>query len=225
MDFSSVPSVHLPRSSFDRTHSYKTTFNSGYLVPVFVDEVLPGDTLKLEMVAFARLNTPLKPFMDNLYLNSFFFFVPNRLVWDHWRAFQGENDAGVLSNSYLVPQLTASTGLVNGSMGDYFGLPVGISSLTVNALPFLSLSFPLFFPFFLPLLPSPCAVAVSSVARNTTHFVQYPHGDVGHRDACTFATSGVRIKRGNSSLALHSNEAHLLRVKLPSRAMSVAVPV
>ena len=103
---------------------------------MFVDEVLPGDTLKLEMVAFARLNTPLKPFMDNLYLNSFFFFVPNRLVWDHWRAFQGENDAGVLSNSYLVPQLTASTGLVNGSMGDYFGLPVGISSLTVNALPF-----------------------------------------------------------------------------------------
>ena len=77
MDFSSVPSINLPRSSFDRTHSYKTTFNSGYLIPMFVDEVLPGDTMKLDMVAFARLNTPLKPFMDNLYLNSFFFFVPN----------------------------------------------------------------------------------------------------------------------------------------------------
>ena len=136
MDFSSVPSVGLPRSSFDRTHSYKTTFDSGYLTPIFVDEVLPGDTLRLEMVAFARLNTPLKPFMDNLYLNSFFFFVPNRLVWDHWRTFQGENDAGVLSNSYLVPQLTSSSGLVAGSIGDYFGLPVGIPNLSVNALPF-----------------------------------------------------------------------------------------
>ena len=136
MDFSSVPSVSVPRSTFDRTHSYKTTFGSGYLTPVFVDEVLPGDTLKLEMVAFARLNTPLKPFMDNLYLNSFFFFVPNRLVWDNWRKFQGEQDAGVLINSYLVPQLMTDVGFTVGDMGDFFGLPTGIANLSVNALPF-----------------------------------------------------------------------------------------
>ena len=102
---------------------------------MFVDEVLPGDTLKLDMVAFARLNTPLKPFMDNLYLNSFFFFVPNRLLWSNWRAFQGERAAGDVSTTYLIPQMVGDSWPV-GTMADYFGLPTGIAGVSVNALPF-----------------------------------------------------------------------------------------
>lgn len=136
MDFSSVPSVSLPRSVFDRTHSYKTTFNSGYLVPCLIDEVLPGDTLRLDMVAFARLNTPLKPFMDNLYLNTFFFFVPCRLLWDNWRKFQGEQTSPGDSISYLVPYVPSGSGFLVGTMADYFGLPTQVANLSVNALPF-----------------------------------------------------------------------------------------
>ena len=83
-DFAKVPHADIPRSSFDRSHGVKTTFNSGYLVPVFVEEVLPGDTLHLSMTGFGRLSTPIVPFMDNLYVDSFFFFVPNRLLWTNW---------------------------------------------------------------------------------------------------------------------------------------------
>ena len=74
--FSQVPSADIPRSSFDRTHGYKTTFDSGFLVPVFLDEVLPGDSFSLKMSAFARMATPIHPIMDNIYLDTFFFFVP-----------------------------------------------------------------------------------------------------------------------------------------------------
>ena len=88
--FSRVPSVQIERSVFDRSHGHKTTFDAGYLIPVFVDEVLPGDTFNLRMTAIARLATPVKPFMDNMYLESFFFFVPYRLVWANWVKFMGE---------------------------------------------------------------------------------------------------------------------------------------
>ncbi|WP_445780380.1 major capsid protein, partial [Shewanella sp.] len=87
--FSMIPRADIPRSKFDRQSGYKTTFDSGYLVPVFVDEVLPGDTINLQMTAFARLATPLFPVMDNMHLDSFFFFVPNRLVWENWQKFMG----------------------------------------------------------------------------------------------------------------------------------------
>ena len=82
--FSEVPRAEIPRSSFDRSHGFKTTLDSGFLVPVFVDEALPGDTFNCRMTAFARLATPLHPFMDNLYLSSFFFAVPVRLLWNNW---------------------------------------------------------------------------------------------------------------------------------------------
>lgn len=91
--FARVPRANIPRSSFDRSAGYKTTFNSGLLIPFFVDEGLPGDTFSVAMTGFARLSTPLKPIMDNMYINTFFFFVPNRLLWDNWERFNGEQDS------------------------------------------------------------------------------------------------------------------------------------
>ena len=88
-DFSRSPQAVIPRASFNRSHGYKTTFNAGYLIPFFVDEVLPGDTFNLRATIFARFATLLFPIMDNMFLDTFFFFVPNRLVWEHWEQFNG----------------------------------------------------------------------------------------------------------------------------------------
>ena len=88
--FAMVPKADIPRSKFTMQTTHKTTFDAGFLVPVYVDEVLPGDTFNLNMTAFARLATPLFPVMDNLFLDSFFFFIPNRLVWSNWKRFMGE---------------------------------------------------------------------------------------------------------------------------------------
>ena len=88
--FSEVPSVQIPRSSFNRSHTIKTTFDSGYLVPILVDEALPGDTFKVKLTAFSRMATPIYPVMDNLFMDVFFFSVPNRLLWDNWEKFCGE---------------------------------------------------------------------------------------------------------------------------------------
>jgi len=123
--FSQVPRADIPRSKLPRSHGNKFTFDAGYLVPVFVDEVLPGDTFNLKMSAFARLATPLKPFMDNMFLESFFFFVPYRLVWQNWQKFCGElTDPGDLGTDYTIPQVSAHAPAV-GTLWDYFGLPVG----------------------------------------------------------------------------------------------------
>lgn len=134
--FSQVPSTQIPRSVFDRSHGYKTTFNSGYLVPFYVDEVLPGDSFKLTATLFARLATPIVPFMDNLYLETFFFFVPNRLVWDNWQKFNGEQKNPTDSTDFLIPTVSG-TNVQNQTLWDYFGLPTNVSkALKVNALPF-----------------------------------------------------------------------------------------
>ena len=139
-DFSLVPSAEIRRSSFDRSHGYKTTFDSGRLVPFFLDEALPGDTFNLSCSLFARLATPIAPFMDNLFLETFFFFVPARLVWDHWQAFNGEQAKPGASTDYLVP-LSKVTNLQNGTIGDYFGLPTNVNKpLSVSALPGRSLA-------------------------------------------------------------------------------------
>jgi hypothetical protein len=138
--FAMIPRADIPRSSFQIQTAHKTTFDSGYLVPVFVDEVLPGDTFNLKMTAFARLATPLFPAMDNMYLDSFFFFVPNRLVWDNWQKFMGEQANPGDSTAYLVPTMTSPEGgYAIGSLQDYMGLPtvgqVGAgNSVTHNAL-------------------------------------------------------------------------------------------
>jgi len=122
--FAMVPRADIPRSSFAIETSHKTTFDAGYLVPVYVDEVLPGDTFNLKMTAFARLSTPLFPVMDNLHLDSFFFFVPNRLIWENWQKFMGEQNNPGDSIDYLVPLSTSPTGgYLTNSLQDYMGLP------------------------------------------------------------------------------------------------------
>lgn len=134
--FSVVPSVEMPRSSFNRSHGYKTTFDAGYLIPVFVDEALPGDTFTLNPTMFARINTPIYPLMDNLYLDTFFFSVPIRQVWDNFRKFCGEQATPSSSIDYTVPTMsaTASTGYSNQSLHDYFGLPTKVPDYTHSSL-------------------------------------------------------------------------------------------
>ena len=88
--FSQAPTADIPRSSFNRSHGYKTTFDAGYLIPVFVDEALPGDTFTLNPTMFARLNTPIYPIMDNMFLDVHFFSVPVRQIWSNFRKFCGE---------------------------------------------------------------------------------------------------------------------------------------
>jgi hypothetical protein len=119
-----IPKADIPRSKFDCQSTHKTTFDAGYLVPVYVDEVLPGDTFNLNMTAFARLSTPLFPIMDNMHLESFFFFVPNRLIWDNWQKFMGQQTNPSDSISYVIPQqVSPANGYTIGSLQDYMGLP------------------------------------------------------------------------------------------------------
>jgi len=134
--FSEVPKAEIPRSQFNRSHGYKTTFDAGYLVPVFVDEALPGDTFNLSMSHFARLATPIAPLMDNMYLDSFFFAVPIRLIWNNWQKFNGEQTDPGDSTDYLVPQMVSpnTTGYDVGSLSDYLGIPTQISQLTHSSL-------------------------------------------------------------------------------------------
>ena len=122
--FTMIPKAEIPRSKFDCQSTHKTTFDAGYLVPVYVDEVLPGDTFNLNMTAFARLSTPLFPIMDNMHLESFFFFVPNRLIWNNWQKFMGQQDNPADSISYVIPQqVSPANGYAIGSLQDYMGLP------------------------------------------------------------------------------------------------------
>jgi len=131
-----IPRADIPRSKFDSQKSYKTTFDAGYLIPVYVDEVLPGDTINLQMTAFARLATPLFPIMDNMHLDSFFFFVPNRLVWENWQKFMGERYPDPDSSiDYTVPITTSPAGgyAVN-SLQDYMGLPTAGQMVAPNVI-------------------------------------------------------------------------------------------
>lgn len=138
--FAMIPQADVPRSSFDIQSAHKTTFDAGYLVPVYVDEVLPGDTFNLKMTAFARMSTPIYPLMDNMYLDSFFFFVPNRLIWNNWVRFMGQQDNPGDSTSYIVPtQTSPAGGYAVNSLQDYMGLPTvgqvgGSNTVTHSAL-------------------------------------------------------------------------------------------
>lgn len=134
--FSQIPRAEIQRSSFNRSHGYKTTFDSGYLVPFYVDEVLPGDTFNLKCSLFARLATPVVPFMDNMFMETFFFFVPNRLLWDNWQKFNGEQENPGDPTDFLIPTIKNTSSFEVGSIADYFGIPTGVKNLEVNALPF-----------------------------------------------------------------------------------------
>ncbi len=127
--FSKVPSVTIPRSSFDRSFTHKTTFNAGLLIPIFADEILPGDTFNVKMHAFARLATPLKPVMDNMFMETFWFFIPNRLLWDNWERFNGQQDNPGDSTDFLVPQINSDpSGYKENSLEDYLGLPTKVTA-------------------------------------------------------------------------------------------------
>lgn len=137
---SSLPSAKILRSKFDMppTH-HLTTLNAGVLVPIYVREVLPGSTEKLTVKELVRMSTPMRPVMDDCYLDTYFFFVPNRLTWNHWEEFMGENKNGYWTNNqtvYTVPQLKFNSAAEKGSVADYFGIPTNVTGLSVNALPF-----------------------------------------------------------------------------------------
>lgn len=136
--FSQVPTAQIPRSKFNRSHGLKTTFDSGYLVPIFVDEVLPGDTFSMDCTLFARVATLISPIMDNMYLDTFWFFVPERLLFDHFENMCGQQDNPTDSTDYLFPTVKSptGTGFEVGSIADYFGLPTGVPNLEVRAEPF-----------------------------------------------------------------------------------------
>lgn len=142
--FATVPHVEIPRSSFDRSHGVKTTLNAGWLVPILVDEALPGDTYNLRLNAFGRLSTPIRPIMDNMYLDTFFFAVPIRLLWNNFQRFMGEQINPGDSTSYLVPTMAPPVGgyvppsnwstptndELAGALSDYFGIPTRVAGFT-----------------------------------------------------------------------------------------------
>ena len=129
-DFSHVPLAKVQRSAFNRSHSYKTTADADYLIPFYVDEVMPADTFKMKSTIFGRLNTPIVPIMDNIHLDTFFFFVPYRLLQSNFKKMMGEQDNPSDSTSFLAPDVTASHAL--HSLYDYFGLPIGLSVKSTN---------------------------------------------------------------------------------------------
>lgn len=134
--FSQVPKTQIPRSKFNRSHGLKTTFDAGYLVPIYVDEVLPGDTFVMRPSLFARMATLISPIMDNLYMDTFFFFVPERLVYDKFQRMCGEQENPDDSTDFIFPTLTVSTRLDVGSIYDYMGLPTGVGGFQFRVEPF-----------------------------------------------------------------------------------------
>lgn len=132
--FAQVPSANIPRSTFDRSHGWKGTFDTDLLIPFYVDEAVPGDTFNLKANVFARLATPITPLMDNVFLETFFFATPNRLLWDNWEKFNGAQDNPSDSIDFTIPTISASIG--SGRVWDYMGLPTATgSAITFSALP------------------------------------------------------------------------------------------
>ena len=133
--FSQAPMAQFPRSQFDRNHGIKTTGDAGFLIPILVDEALPGDTFNVRATLFGRLATPLHPFMDNLRLDTFFFAIPYRQVWNNWQKFNGEQEDPGDSTDFIIPEMTSPAGgYAIGSLSDYFGIPTGIENLTHSSL-------------------------------------------------------------------------------------------
>lgn len=137
--YSQVPHANVPRARFKRDYSLLTTMNEGDLVPIYCDEVLPADTAKIDLNALMRMSTPLYPVMDNCYCDFYFFFIPSRLLWEHFENLMGQNDSTFWAEpvEYTTPKTTAPEGGWNvGTLADYFGIPTGVANLQVNSLPF-----------------------------------------------------------------------------------------
>lgn len=135
--FSAVPQADIQRSSFNRSHGVKTTFDAGWLIPIYLDEAMPGDTFNLRMTGFTRLATPISPFMDNLYMETFFFAVPMRLVWDNFVKMMGEQVDPGDSTDYIVPTMNSGAGgYFFSTIFDHMGIPPYVPNIDHNALPF-----------------------------------------------------------------------------------------
>ena len=137
--YAQVPHAEIRRAKFQRDFNLLTTMNEGDLVPIYLDEVLPADTFKINLNALVRMATPLYPVMDNAYMDFYFFFVPARLLWKHFQNLMGQNDNTFWAETteYTTPVTTAPEGGWNvGTLADYFGIPTGVSGLKVNSLPF-----------------------------------------------------------------------------------------
>ena len=132
--FATAPGYRIPRASFNRSHGYKTTFDSGDLVPILVDETLPGDTFNLRTTGFARMATPINPVMDNIFMDTFYFHVPLRLIWDNFQKMMGEQENPGDSIDYLVPKVDLTAACDAGSIGDYLGIPTQVTELEVTSL-------------------------------------------------------------------------------------------
>ena len=133
--FNSVEGPEVPRSQFDRSHGVKSTFDIDDLIPIYVDEAVPGDTFSLNMTGFARMATPLHPIMDNMFMETFFFAISKRLVWENWNKFMGEQDNPGDSIDYTIPSHTTTQAVQAGQLRDYMGLPIGVSGIKFNVLP------------------------------------------------------------------------------------------
>ena len=143
LHYSNIPSIDISRCKLTKAHDHKKTFNTGEIVPIYVDDLVPGTTVQMKMSEVVRMMTPITPVMDNAFMDIMFFFVPYRLVWDHWINFMGENDTApwAQSNNYEIPQITCpSGGWEKGSLADHFGLPTKVygNGWSCNALPFRS---------------------------------------------------------------------------------------
>lgn len=140
MHFATNPvNIDIQRSKFDRSNGHKTTFNTGRLVPIYVDEVLPGDTVRMNMSEVIRMSTPIFPVMDNAFQDIYWFYVPSRLLWEHWVNFMGENDTTYWEQEteYVMPKITApSGGWTKGTIADYMGIPTNVDLTINNNLPF-----------------------------------------------------------------------------------------
>lgn len=139
--FSNLPTLNIKRSRFKRPSTHKTSFNASDLIPIYVDaDILPGDSVKMRMAEIVRMQTPIFPVMDNAYMDIYFFFVPHRIVWEHWKEFWGENNLTAWEQQvpYEIPQIEApaSTGWAEGTIADYLGIPTGVDDISVNHLPF-----------------------------------------------------------------------------------------
>ena len=136
--FSQTKTAEIPRSSFDLSHGLKTTLDAGYLVPILSLECLPGDTISCRAALFGRMATPIKPILDNIYCETFFFFTPWRQVWENWPKFMGEQINPGDSIDFTIPQMSGTDVPVENSLPDYLGIPIGHSfdDINVSALPF-----------------------------------------------------------------------------------------
>ena len=131
-NFAQVPKADIPRSSFNRSHGLKTAFDASWIIPIFCDEALPGDTMSLNATLFGRLSTPLHPIMDNLYMDTHFFAVPIRLIWENWQKFNGEQLDPDSSTDFLVPEMSPPTDTAYAAMSlsDFMGIPTEVDNIT-----------------------------------------------------------------------------------------------